>query len=141
MITFFNNFSLRNKLLCILLIAIVIFSGFSFLLIQSIEKISSVSNTIQNENIPEIVWYDQWEKELAIKKQFVLKNIENGFQSDFQEEFQQYSSDPQSEEISQLVAIPEKAEGLHNELMLLDFVIMNKVVGLLEYNETDAASR
>ncbi|UOQ47512.1 ATP-binding protein [Gracilibacillus caseinilyticus] len=139
MITFFNNFSLRNKLLCILLVAIVIFSGFSLLLIQSIEKVSSVSNTIQNENIPEIVWYNQWEKELAIKKQIVLKSIENGFQNDFQQEFQQYSSSSESEELSQVLKTTEKAEGLHTELMLLEFIITNKVFGLLQYNDTEAA--
>ncbi|QGH34864.1 HAMP domain-containing protein [Gracilibacillus salitolerans] len=139
MISFFQKFSLRNKLLSILLIFMVIFSGFSLLLIQSIEDVSDVTNTIKDENIPELVWFNQWEKELEIKKRMVLSHSNTDFEHDFQQEFEENDISINSLELIDDIPIPESIESIHKQLMLLDFTVTNKVFGLLEYDEVEAA--
>ncbi|WP_208588234.1 ATP-binding protein [Gracilibacillus suaedae] len=139
MISFFQKFSLRNKLLCILLTVMVIFSGFSLLLIQSIEEVSDVTNTIKDENLPEIVWLNQWEQELAIKKQIVLSYSHTDFEHDFQQEFEENEVATSSLELAEEIPIPDSIESIHKQLMLLDFTVTNKVFGLLEYGEVEAA--
>ncbi|SFL83591.1 two-component system, NtrC family, sensor histidine kinase AtoS [Gracilibacillus orientalis] len=141
MISFFRKFSLRNKLLCILLTVMVVFSGFSLLLIQSIEEVSTVTNSIKDENIPEIVWLNQWEKELEIKKQIVLSNSHTDFEHDFQQKFEENDIRTSSMELRDEIPIPESIENIHKQLMLLDFTVTNKVFGLLEYNEVEAARK
>ncbi|WP_058307513.1 sensor histidine kinase [Gracilibacillus massiliensis] len=140
MVTFFNKFSFRNKLLSILLIVMVIFSGFSLLLIQSIENVSKVTNTIKDENIPTLIWYNQWEKELEIKKQLVTNHVDNNFAGDFEADFSEHDIVSNNATLQDEFSIPKSVESLHNQLMLLDFIITNKVYGLLEYNETEAAA-
>ncbi|MGP4042289.1 ATP-binding protein [Gracilibacillus sp. D59] len=139
MISFFQKFSLRNKLLCILLSVMVIFSGFSLLLIQSIEEVSKVTNTIKDDNIPEIVWFNQWEKELEIKKQIVLNHSNTDFEHNFQQKFEDNDITISSQELREQIPIPESIESIHKQLMLLDFIVTNKVFGLLEYDEVEAA--
>ncbi|SHN20666.1 sensor histidine kinase [Gracilibacillus kekensis] len=139
MVTFFNKLSFRNKLLSILLIVMFIFSGFSLLLIQSIEDVSKVTNAIKDENIPTLIWYNQWEKELEIKKQLVTNHVNDNFTSDFQADFSEHDIVKNNTSLQEEYPIPKNVESLHNQLMLLDFIITNKVFGLLEYNETEAA--
>lgn len=139
MISFFHKFSLRNKLLCILLVVMVIFSGFSLLLIQYIEEVSKVTNTIKDRNIPEIVWLNQWEKELEVKKQLVQHHSITDFENNFQQEFEENSHTTSSLDLKEEIPIPESIESIYNQLMLLDFTVTNKVFGLLKYDEVDAA--
>ncbi|GAE91282.1 hypothetical protein JCM21714_227 [Gracilibacillus boraciitolerans JCM 21714] len=139
MLSFFNKFSLRNKILSMLLFVMIIFSGFSLLLIQSIDDVNTVTHSIKRDNIPALVWYSQWEKELKIKKQLVIKQVEINFENDFQSDFNNYDTVHNTAVLQKEVHIPEELKSIQNQIMALDFTIRNKVFGLLEYQEKDAA--
>ncbi|MFC4404277.1 sensor histidine kinase [Gracilibacillus xinjiangensis] len=136
----FKQLSLRNKLLTILLTIMVIFSGFSIFLIQSIDEISKVTNSIKDENLPQLVWYNYWEKELQIKKNLVETQFDYPTNEDFISEYASVVNTLKEEgSLEDIIELPEGLEELNNRIMLLDFIIENKVSGLLEYDDADAA--
>ncbi|MDX8046053.1 ATP-binding protein [Gracilibacillus sp. S3-1-1] len=139
MLSFFNQFSLRNKLLCILLAFMIIFSGFSLFLIRYIEDVSSLTNTIKDENIPEIIWLNHWEKKLEIKGQIVRNQVEHDFERDFHQRFELDDRINNTETLEEEIPVPSSLESLEKQIMLLDFTITNKVFGLLQYNNIEAA--
>ncbi|SER15292.1 two-component system, NtrC family, sensor histidine kinase AtoS [Gracilibacillus ureilyticus] len=139
MSNFIKQLSLRNKLLTILLIILVIFSGFSIFLIQSIDEISKVTNKIKDDNLPNLVWYNHLEKELKIKKNLVEAHVNYQTHEEFIEEYESIVQTLERESIEEITELPNSIEQLNNRVMLLDFIITNKVAGLLEYREKDAA--
>lgn len=136
---FFKQFSLKNKLLSILLFILVIFSGFSLFLIQSIDEISEITNRIKNKNIPELTWYKQLEQEVMIKKYLVEAHLEKGIEPDLVDKYQDLETEQQASDLSELMPIPKDLEAYQNQVQTLDFIIVNKVGGLLEYENQEVA--
>ncbi len=136
---FMMQLSLRNKLLCILLVIMLIFSGFSIFLIQSLDEINEVTNTIKKENLPTLVWYNHWEKELAIKKSLVETQLKNDSKEIFIRNYLDFDEDFSQNQFNETMELPIELIELNNRLILLDFIITNKVMGLLEYEEVEAA--
>ncbi|KAB8138405.1 HAMP domain-containing protein [Gracilibacillus oryzae] len=134
-----SKLSLRNKLLTILLIIMVIFSGFSIFLIQSIDEVSKVTNSIKDTNLPHLVWYNHWDKELDIKRNLVQTYVNDQSNQNINREYSSIISALQQDSLEDVIKLPEDLEDLHNRIMLLDFIMTNKVAGLLEYNEVQAA--
>ncbi|MFC4388593.1 ATP-binding protein [Gracilibacillus marinus] len=136
---FMMQLSLRNKLLCILLVIMLIFSGFSIFLIQSLDEINEVTNTIKKENLPTLVWYNHWEKELAIKKSLVETQLKNDSKEIFIRNYLDFDEDFSQNQFNETMELPIELIELNNRLILLDFIITNKVMGLLDYEEVEAA--
>ncbi|WP_163537717.1 ATP-binding protein [Gracilibacillus sp. YIM 98692] len=134
----FQQFSIRNKLLSILLVIIIIFTGFSLFLIQSIDEISNITYEIKEDNLPELSWLDFWEKQLAIKEHVVTNYLETDSETNIITDYQGTWGEDR-EQLVNSVKLPEELEEINNDIMLLDFIMMNKVSGLLEYDDEEAA--
>ncbi|KKI89174.1 histidine kinase [Bacillus sp. SA1-12] len=132
-----RNMSFRTKILTILLLLTVVLSGFSLILVQSIEDITQVSNKIKERNIPELVWLSQLEKELDVKEYIVKNAIKNEMCCELTKEYQAYASSDLTERNED--SIPKSLEPLIKSINLLDFIIINNVQGLLNYNDKKAA--
>lgn len=132
-----RNMSFRTKILTILLLLTLVLSGFSLILVQSIEDITQVSNKITRTNIPELFWLSQLEEELSVKEYIVESFIENDFCCNMVEDYQSYDSEGYDglEEDS----IPKTLSNFKKRVDLLDFMIVNNVQGLLNYNDKEAA--
>ncbi|MGM7724021.1 ATP-binding protein [Metabacillus sp. Hm71] len=132
-----RNMSFRTKILTILLLLTVVLSGFSLVLVQSIEDITQISNKIKERNIPELMWLSQLEKELDVKEYIVESAIKNDMCCEMIEEYQAYASFDHSEDNED--SIPKSLAPLKKSIDLLDFMMINNVQGLLNYNDKKAA--
>ncbi|MBO1513005.1 two-component sensor histidine kinase [Metabacillus sp. BG109] len=132
-----KNMSFRTKILTILLILTFIFSGFSLILVQSIEDITQVSNKIKGTNIPELFWLSQLEEELHVKEYIVESVIDNDMCCNLVADYQNY--DAQGSEELEENSIPKSLDNYNKRVDLLDFVIVNNVQGLLNYNDKKGA--
>ncbi|WP_338789377.1 ATP-binding protein [Metabacillus sp. FJAT-53654] len=132
-----RDMSFRSKILTILLIFTLIFSGFSLILVQSIEDITQVSNKIKGTNIPELFWLSQIEEELDVKEYIVESVIDNDMCCNLVEDYQNY--DAQSSEELEENSLPKSLDNFNKRVDLLDFVIVNNVQGLLNYNDKKGA--
>jgi two-component system, NtrC family, sensor histidine kinase AtoS len=129
--------SFRTKILTILLLLTLVLSGFSLILLQSIEDITQVSNKITRTNIPELFWLSQLEEELRVKEYIVESFIENDFCCNLVEDYQSYDSE--GYDGLEKDSIPKTLSNFKKRVDLLDFVIVNNVQGLLNYNDKEAA--
>ncbi|RCW64837.1 ATP-binding protein [Saliterribacillus persicus] len=129
--------TLRNKILFILLGIIFIFSCFTIVLTNSISEVNEVTYTIKEDNIPELLWYSYWEKELDIKEYMVIHYLQNDFEGNFVEQYEENEMEMQKE--NNLIELPSTLENYNSRINLLDFIIVNEVSGLLEYNNVEAA--
>lgn len=134
-----KDMSFRTKILSILLILTFLLSGFSYILVQSIEAVTDVSNKIEQKNIPEIYWLTQWDKELAVKEHLVKDYIEKDLCCDFVEAYQSYNLNEQNETTESLTKVPSSLISLKKRLELLDFMVLNNIQGLLTFEEYDDA--
>lgn len=134
-----QRMSFRSKILSVLLLITLVFSVFSLILVSSIGSISKLTNTIKDENIPELVWLSYWEKELDIKEYMVESYMINDFCCGFIESYQKNELENNKEMIDQYGTIPKSMRMFETEIDLIDFIIINEVNGLLAYGDTDAA--
>lgn len=133
----FRNMSFRAKLLTMLLSLTIGLSGFSLILVHSIEDVNQVSNKIKGKNIPELIWLSELEEELTIKE-FIVKNyINNDRCCNLIETYQSYDSEGLDE--LEEDSVPGDMSDYKRRMDLLDFVIMNNVQGLLMYNDRKSA--
>ncbi|PMC36736.1 two-component sensor histidine kinase [Bacillus sp. UMB0899] len=132
-----KHMSFRTKFLSILLILTFLLSGFSYILVQSIEAVQEVSSKIEEKNIPEVYWLTQWDKELAVKEQLVSEYLEKNLCCDFVEVYQY---EEQNNNIDNPPDIPSSLTSIEQGIELLDFMVMNNIDGLLEFEEYDEAS-
>lgn len=133
----FRNMSFRAKLLTMLLSLTIGLSGFSLILVHSIEDVNQVSNKIKGKNIPELIWLSELEEELTIKE-FIVKNyIDNDRCCNLIETYQSYDSEGLDE--LEEDSVPGDMSDYKRRMDLLDFVIMNNVQGLLMYNDRKSA--
>lgn len=134
--------SFRTKILLILLILTFLLSGFSYILVQSIEAVKDVSHKIEEKNIPEFYWLAQWDKELAVKEQLVNEYLGKNLCCNFVEDYQAYNKiDSQNEILETPPDVPSSLKGIKQGIELLDFMVLNNIQGLLEFDDYDDARR
>ena len=131
--------SFRAKILSILLILTFLLSGFSYILVQSIEAIKDVSDKIEEKNIPEVYWLTQWDKELAVKELLVKEYLGENLCCNFVEVYQSYQLEEEKEASDTPPAVPSSLISIKKEIELLDFMVMNNIQGLLAFEEYDDA--
>ncbi|MBM7604934.1 two-component system sensor histidine kinase AtoS [Metabacillus crassostreae] len=132
-----KTMSFRTKILTILLILTIILSGFSLILVQSIEEITQVSNKIKRTNIPELYLLNQWEKELGVKEYIVNDYLENNLCCNLVEEYQAYTLDME-ENMKDSDTIPDSLSNIKKRIDLLDFMIINNIQGLIAFDDKPA---
>ncbi|WP_227938244.1 sensor histidine kinase [Alkalihalobacillus deserti] len=112
----------------------MILSSFSFVLIQSIDQVNSVSNKINQNNIPELVWVTHWEQELITKKFIIERFIENDYCCNLLKEYESFIAVSTEEFGLPYSDVPLSLIALKTEIELLDFMILNNVQGLISYS-------
>lgn len=132
--------TLRSKILSILLSIIILLTSFSFILIQSINEMNQVSDSVSNETIPELVWIAHWQEQLSVKEYMVNNALENEFCCDFVDSYVDYQQESSESFVSEQGSPPRSLEHFQREMDLLDFMIENNSQGLLEYSDTQAAT-
>ncbi|WP_226669900.1 sensor histidine kinase [Metabacillus litoralis] len=129
--------SFRSKILTTLLLLTLLLSGFSLILVQSIEEITKVSNKIKRTNIPELYLLNHWEKELGVKEYIVNDYLANDLCCNLIEEYQAYTLDKE-EKLESSDSIPDSLNNIKKRLELLDFMIINNIQGLIDYGDKPA---
>ncbi|TXC89314.1 HAMP domain-containing protein [Metabacillus litoralis] len=132
-----KTMSFRTKILTILLILTIILSGFSLILVQSIEDITQVSNKIKRTNIPELHLLSQWEQELGVKEYIVNDYLENNLCCNLVEDYQAYATDMEGE-LKDSDSIPDSLSNIKKRIDLLDFMIINNIQGLISFDDKPA---
>ncbi|MFC0272918.1 ATP-binding protein [Metabacillus herbersteinensis] len=136
-----HKLSFRTKILTILLLITLLLSGFSLILVQSIDEMSTVSQKIEDNNIPELVWLSYWEEELNTKEYLVKTYVADDFCCNFIERYYTYKLEDYKSLDEELTLPPKSLENVQTSIELLDFKIMNNVQGLLLYGDKEAARR
>ncbi|MFD1739824.1 ATP-binding protein [Bacillus salitolerans] len=131
-----KNMSFRSKIVTVLLMITVILTSYSLFLVHDIEKINTVSESIQDTSIPELIWLSHWEEELTIKKFMVQNYIDNDLCCNFSDT---YKSTDDNEFAHIHGKVPETLEDVKRQVALLDFLIVNNVQGLVEFDDKLAA--
>ncbi|MDQ0256622.1 two-component system sensor histidine kinase AtoS [Evansella vedderi] len=137
---FLRNLTFRSKILSVLLLATILLSSFSLVLITSVGKMNEVSNEIIYSNIPELVWLSHWDEDLKAKEQFVNRSINNEFCCDFIENYEAITRNSLTELYEKYGEVPPSLEKIQREINRLDFLIINNVQGLLDMNDQEAAA-
>lgn len=132
--------TLRSKILAILLIATALLSSFSFILIQSIDEMNNVSDSISNETIPELVWISHWEEQLSVKEYMIKNGIENHFCCEFIESYEAYILEASEHMASEHGQPPPEMDHIQREMDLLDFMILNNIQGLITFGDIQSAT-
>ncbi|MGQ4667480.1 ATP-binding protein [Metabacillus halosaccharovorans] len=134
-----KHMSFRAKILSILLILTFLLSGFSYILVQSIEAVKEVSNKIEEKNVPEVYWLTQWDKDLAVRELVVKEYLGENLCCDFVEVYQSYQYEEENETSDPPPAVPSSLISIKKGIELLDFMVINNIQGLLAYEEYDEA--
>ncbi|MDQ0230361.1 sensor histidine kinase [Metabacillus malikii] len=135
--TIVRNMSLRLKIITVLLFITLVFGSFSLILVQTIEDVSRVSNTIERKNIPELLSIAQFSEELTVKEHIVKNSLNYNLCCSLIKDYQAYE-DETNQNINEEV-LPASLKNIKNDIDLLDFEIANNIQGLLEYNDYSGA--
>ncbi|CAM3883510.1 sensor histidine kinase [Alkalicoccus chagannorensis] len=136
----FKHWSLRAKILTVLLLFTAVMSSLSFFFILSLDDMSDVSESLTTEEVPELLWLSHWESQIAMKEQFTEFGVESSFCCDFVANYEDFRDEGESSMLSLHDAPPESLEPVQRDLERLDFMILNHVHGLVEIgNEAGAA--
>jgi two-component system, NtrC family, sensor histidine kinase AtoS len=135
-----NNWSLRSKILVVMLLLTAVLSSLSFFFISSLGEMSDVSESITTENVPELLWLSHWESQIYMKEQYAEVGMETDFCCEFISRYEQMRNDGREtmEDIYQ--PPPSSLEALERELELLDFIVLNNLAGVIEGGETEGAA-
>ncbi|WP_113930261.1 ATP-binding protein [Bacillus sp. P14.5] len=134
-----GKISFRNKITSILLFITLLLSGYSLVLVESIDQVNEIGTAIRSESLPEVLWLTHWEKELAVKEHLAEGYLLDSLCCGFLESYDQVQEKSDQELISQYGDIPEELTELRNEISLLDFNVENKFKGLILYNNERGA--
>ncbi|MFC0559622.1 sensor histidine kinase [Halalkalibacter alkalisediminis] len=129
-----KKMSFRNKILIVLLLTTMILSSFSFVLIQSIDQVNSVSYEINQNTIPELVWITHWQQELLTRKMIIESYLENNHCCSLVESYQSFIATSDDEIKLSHGGPPPSLVPLKTEIDLLDFTIINKAQGLILFS-------
>ncbi|GAE37432.1 sensor histidine kinase [Halalkalibacter akibai] len=132
-----KKMSFRNKILIVLLLTTMILSSFSFILLHSIDQVNTVSQEINQNTIPELVWLTHWQQELLTRKMLIEGYIENNHCCYIVESYQSFISTSDDEVKLSNGDPPKSLVPLKTEIDLLDFAIMNKVQGLILFSDQE----
>ncbi len=136
-----KHLSFRSKILSIFLLITVILSGFSLILVQSIDDMDMVSKKIKNQNIPEMVWLTHWQEELQVREYMVTSFVSNEFCCNFVNSYKSYKTDEYNRLLLEQGEVPKELEPIKLKLDLLDFHIMNNTHGFLINDDHEGAKR
>ncbi|WP_052002481.1 sensor histidine kinase [Halalkalibacter wakoensis] len=134
---FMKKMSFRNKILIVLLLTTMILSSFSFVLLHSIDQVNTVSQEINQNTIPELVWLTHWQQELHTRKMLIEGYIENDHCCYIVESYQSLIASSDDEVNLSHGDPPHSLVPLKTEIDLLDFTILNKVQGLILFSDQE----
>jgi two-component system, NtrC family, sensor histidine kinase AtoS len=134
-----HSWSLRSRILIVLLLLTGLLSSLSFFFIYSLDEISEVSESMTSDNVPELLWLGHWETELAMKEQYTEMGIETDFCCDFISNYENIGHEENSLEAT-YGAPPASLDFIQHDLDMLDFMIENNVGGLLALGNTEGAA-
>lgn len=132
-----GNMTFRLKIITVLLFITLLYSSFGLILVHSIEDITKVSNNIQDENIPELLWLSKFSEELSIREHIVTSSIKSNSCCTFIAEYQAYVADVKEE--TEAEELPSSLKKIKSEIDLLDFDLDDRVGGLLNVNDHASA--
>ncbi|MDQ0226438.1 hypothetical protein CHH83_11365 [Bacillus sp. 7586-K] len=132
-----GNMTFRLKIITVLLFITLLYSSFGLILVHSIEDITKVSNNIQEENIPELLWLSKFSEELSIREHIVTSSIKSNSCCTFIAEYQAYVADVKEE--TEAEELPSSLKKIKSEIDLLDFDLDDRVGGLLNVNDHASA--
>ncbi|MGN7938620.1 ATP-binding protein [Virgibacillus sp. 6R] len=132
-----GNMTFRLKIITVLLFITLLYSSFGLILVHSIEDITKVSNNIQEENIPELLWLSKFSEELSIREHIVTSSIKSNSCCTFIAEYQAYVADVKEETEGE--ELPSSLKKIKSEIDLLDFDLDDRVGGLLNVNDHASA--
>ncbi len=132
-----GNMTFRLKIITVLLFITLLYSSFGLILVHSIEDITKVSNNIQEENIPELIWLSKFSEELSIKEHIVTSSLKSNSCCTFINEYQAYVEDVKEE--TEAEELPSSLKKIKSEIDLLDFDLDDRVGGLLNVNDQASA--
>ncbi|SDZ55912.1 two-component system, NtrC family, sensor histidine kinase AtoS [Evansella caseinilytica] len=137
----FKKMTFRSKIMCVLLLITLILTSFSLILIDSIEQVNGISTEVKYDNIPELMWISNWEKELGMKEFIVVENgLKKDFCCEFVELYESFRDDSAAQYDEMAGPLPESLKQLKAEMDLLDFKITNNVGGLLKFQSFESAA-
>lgn len=129
-----KNWSFRNRILFTQLFIICIFSSSSLFLVYTIGDVHQVSQSIQEERLPELSLYSKWTETLRAREVIVQNYLEGTNQNTV---IANYESLIHSQGMP--LYIPSSLAGIKTDIEQLDFLMINNVKGLILYNNNDAA--
>ncbi|WP_147803764.1 sensor histidine kinase [Alkalicoccus halolimnae] len=135
-----NKWSLRSKILVVLLLLTAVLSSLSFFFVSSLGEMSDVSESITTENVPELLWLSHWESQIYMKEQYVEVGVETDFCCEFISRYEEMRIDGRETMEDVYEPPPSSLEALERELELLDFIVLNNLAGVIEGGETEGAA-
>jgi two-component system sensor histidine kinase AtoS len=130
---FWNDISLHSKILILVFSIIILVSGLSLIIVQSISNVSDISNEMELQT-PEMVWIHSLQKQVSIKQLMVKQMLED---ASFTMPEEVLSANDKLVELERIYGkSPQSIETFVNELNLINFIYTNKVEGLLRFNNT-----
>ncbi|PRO67026.1 sensor histidine kinase [Alkalicoccus urumqiensis] len=134
------HWSLRSKILVVLLLLTTVLSSLSFLFINTLGEMDEVSETITEDNLPELLWLSHWETQLRMKEEYVETGVETEFCCSFLDRYDRFRFDGQQSMQRLHGNPPDSLSSFEARVEELDFMILNNVTGLLEINDTEGAA-
>ncbi len=134
-----HSWSLRSRILIVLLLLTGLLSSLSFFFVYSLDEISEVSESMTSDNIPELLWLGHWETELSMKEQYAEMGVETDFCCDFISSYENIGDEENSLEAT-YGAPPASLDFIQHDLDMLDFMVENNVGGLLALGNTEGAA-
>ncbi|WP_444684942.1 ATP-binding protein [Alkalicoccus luteus] len=135
-----RTWSLRAKIMAVLLLLTGLLVSLSFFFIQSLGEIQDVSESITEEQVPELVWLSHWESQILMKEQYIQMGIQTDFCCGFVEGYESFRDEGEVSMREAYGPPPAQLEPANVQLQRLDFLVQNQVSGLLDIgNEEEAA--
>ncbi|MBU8907936.1 sensor histidine kinase [Desertibacillus haloalkaliphilus] len=128
-----KRMSFRNKILIAMLLVVSLLSGGSLLFVHSFSQVNDV-NQFNKEKVQELLWLNEWQKELALKRYQLERFLETDSESVIDDFDYRVISDIADE-------VPAALVEVNKDLDMINFVYENKVKGLLIYSSNDAAKQ
>ncbi|NJP38336.1 sensor histidine kinase [Alkalicoccus luteus] len=136
-----RTWSLRAKIMAVLLLLTGLLVSLSFFFIQSLGEIHDVSESITEDQVPELVWLSHWESQVLMKEQYIQMGIQTDFCCGFIEGYESFRDEGEASMREAYGPPPAQLEPANVQLQRLDFLVFNQVSGLLDIgNEAEAAS-
>lgn len=132
----FFTLSFRNKILFSFLLLVCLLSGVSLLFVHTIDNVGGLSDGIEQEAIPKFVWIKEMQEETFTRRyaleQFLLYE---------ETELLQFYFHNETTNALEETALPSSLAAIESEFSELNFIYLNKVDGLLKYNNIPGAKQ